>query len=78
MNIEIATDVLRDIKSLKSLTPVDQNRCIEDSLKIAVVNGITVYDALFIVLAKELKMVQATCDRKQAEAALSLKLKRCW
>jgi len=75
MNIEIAVDILRDLKSLKSLTPVDQNRYIEESLKIAVVNGITVYDALFIALAKELKMVLATCDRKQAEAAFKSEVK---
>ena len=48
---------------------VDQEQFMQKAFLIAVRNRITVYDSLFIALAKENNIPLLTSDKKQAEAA---------
>ncbi len=47
----------------------DQGSLLLEAFEVAVNKGITIYDALFIMLARRLNCTLATADKKQAEAA---------
>ena len=47
----------------------DQRTLIPEALELAVRNKVTLYDALFIVLAKKLKIALITSDERRAEIA---------
>ncbi len=53
----------------KVITTVDQAEIIDEAFEIALKTSITVYDALYIALAREKALPLVTCDGKQASEA---------
>ncbi len=64
-----AQDILNDLIKSETIKMEDQNPYLPSALKLAVENKITVYDALFIELARSTKTDLVTSDRTQAEIA---------
>ena len=62
------------IKFVKSggVELADQESLLHDAFRIALETGLTVYDSLFIALARRKSAILATCDSKQADAASKL------
>lgn len=57
----------------KNVLLENQNGLIRDALEIALAsNKLTIYDALFIILAKKKGMPLATCDHSQYEEAVKI------
>jgi predicted nucleic acid-binding protein len=75
MSLETARAVLRDIIEEKAIPVEGQDKYIAKAFNIAVEHGITVYDALFIVLAKESSLEFITSDKVQADVASKLGVK---
>jgi len=68
MSLENAVSIVEDLVS--DVIPLyRQERFLPEALRIAARNHITVYDSLFIALAKDLGAVLVTLDKKQADAA---------
>ncbi len=68
MSLENAVSIVEDLVS--GVIPLyRQERFLPEALRIAARNHITVYDSLFIALAKDLGAVLVTLDKKQADAA---------
>jgi len=72
MSYEVAQEIIRDMVEGKALRMESQENYLVDAFKIAVEANITVYDALFIALAKKKELELVTCDAAQAEAARKL------
>ncbi|MEM3078141.1 MAG: type II toxin-antitoxin system VapC family toxin [Nitrososphaerales archaeon] len=73
MNEEIeakdAEEILKDLTKPEVIKTLNQNDYMLGAFKIAVENKITIYDALFIELAKSTNNDLVTSDSKQAEIA---------
>ena len=54
------------------LEVADQSSLLADAFSVALETGLTVYDSLFIVLARRESGVLATCDSRQARVASQL------
>lgn len=66
---DFATKVLESIVKLKPFKVVAQDDVLLDALELANKHKVTVYDALFIALAKRLSCPLVTSDAEQAKAA---------
>jgi len=64
-----AVSLILDLASGEVVKLYDQDRYLKEAFQMAVRHRITVYDALFISLAKMENLELATCDRKQALSA---------
>ncbi|MCL5427666.1 MAG: type II toxin-antitoxin system VapC family toxin [Candidatus Marsarchaeota archaeon] len=67
MTIGMAHIILQDF--VPQIPVFDQNRHVGSAFDIAAVNGIALYDSLFIAAAVGEGCDLVTCDRKQAEIA---------
>ncbi len=72
MPLEYASLIIADLLQGNVVKIVGQEPLLLEALEVAVEEGITVYDALFIVLARRLSYPLATADKNQAEAARKL------
>lgn len=70
MAYDTARTVIEDLAEEKAIPTVDQGRFLTWAFALAVNERITVYDAMFIAAARELKMELVTSDRKQMEVAV--------
>jgi len=75
MSYEVAMEIVRDIVENKALRMESQESYLMDAFKIAVEAKVTVYDALFVALAKKKGLELVTCDAMQAEAAKRMNVK---
>jgi len=75
MNYETAIQILKDLVEEKPLPIISQDKYLISAFEISAKHGITIYDALFIALAKERSQELVTSDTKQAEIARDLGLK---
>ena len=66
---EDAIRIILDLASGDIIRIEDQGRYLEEAFDIAVKKRITIYDALFISLAKSRKLELVTCDRRQGRVA---------
>ena len=66
---EVVVEVVRDLLRAGAVVMVRQEEVLEEALLMAMRHGITVYDTLFIALAKARSLDLVTSDVKQAEAA---------
>ena len=66
-----AHSCLRALKALSrtNIRFANQEDVMEESFDLALKSDLTVYDALYISLAKKLKVPLLTCDERQAKAA---------
>ena len=62
-----AASILKKLENIVKIAP--QNDLLCSALEIAIEDGITVYDALYIAAAIKFKATLVTADRKQAEIA---------
>ena len=67
MNENIAIKILYDLLKLEAIIIVNQDEYLIEALKIANRNKITIYDSLFIALAKSKNLDLVTSDKKQYE-----------
>ena len=75
MNKINTSNALKILMALYSLVDVvDQRPYYEKALEIAVEKRITIYDAIYIALAKQLGVKLATADRSQANAAREMNI----
>ena len=75
MSYEVAMEIVRDIVENKALRMESQESYLMDAFKIAVEAKVTVYDALFVALAKKKGLELVTCDAMQAEVAKRMNVK---
>ena len=74
--IILSKEILKDLSEIDQvITIVDQRKYMNIALEVAVANKITVYDSLFIAIAKAQNYRLVTCDVKQAEIAKKLDVK---
>lgn len=69
ISIEDAQKIINDLAKNEVIKIVNQNKYLNEAFKIATKHKITVYDALFIALAKLESIELVTSDIKQAEIA---------
>jgi len=69
MNENIAIKILYDLLKSEAIIIVNQDEYLIEALKIANRNKITIYDSLFIALAKSKNLDLVTSDKKQYEIA---------
>jgi len=69
MNEDLAIKILYDLLKLEAIIIVNQDEYLIEAFKIANRNKITIYDSLFIALAKSKNLELVTCDIKQYEIA---------
>jgi predicted nucleic acid-binding protein len=69
MDSNIALKILRDLIEEKPIIIEDQNKYLQEAFILAIRYKITIYDALFISLAKNLNKELITCDKVQAKVA---------
>ncbi len=72
MRLELALRLVGDLASGEAIPLYRQEPLIGEALRAAAAERVTVYDALFIVLADRLRARLATVDEKQARAARRL------
>ncbi len=60
---------MNDLIKARAIKIMSQDELIIDAFELAVKHQITIYDALFIVLAKRLKLSLVTSDTRQAKIA---------
>lgn len=75
LDIKVASSVLQDLLELRPFVVEAQEDLYRDAFAIAVRENITVYDALFIQLARSKDTTLVTSDGKQARAAESVGVK---
>jgi predicted nucleic acid-binding protein len=75
MSYDTAREIIKDIVESEVLRVESQENYLLDALEMAVKANITIYDALFIALAKKKNLELVTCDSAQAEAAKMLGVK---
>ncbi|MEL9941123.1 MAG: type II toxin-antitoxin system VapC family toxin [Ignisphaera sp.] len=68
--LNTALTIVRDLVEEKAIPIIDQWRLLTKAFSLAVDEKITIYDALFIVAAKEMGTELVTSDRKQMEVAI--------
>lgn len=71
---EIALRVFREFVRLKPVKLYDQEGLLAEAMEYALKLNLTIYDCLFIALAKRLGEPLITSDRRQAEAAQKLSI----
>jgi len=69
MNENIAIKILYDLLKGEAIIIVNQDEYLIEAFKIANRNKITIYDSLFIALAKSKNLELVTSDKKQYEIA---------
>jgi len=69
MKEDIATKILYDLLKGEAIIIVNQDEYLIEAFKIANRNKITIYDSLFIALAKSKNLELVTSDKKQYEIA---------
>ena len=69
MTAQDASKIISDLIGAEVIRLTDQRNYIQKAFEIAVKNKITIYDSLFIALAKELRTELITSDSRQAEFA---------
>ena len=69
MNEDIAIKILSDLLKGEAIIIVNQDEYLIEAFKIANRNKITIYDSLFIALAKSKNRELVTSDKKQYEIA---------
>nr|MEB3859853.1 type II toxin-antitoxin system VapC family toxin [Desulfurococcales archaeon] len=74
MPLEHASSIIADLLRGNVVKIVRHEPLLPEALKVAVEEDITIYDALFIVLARKLSYPLATADKRQAEVARKLKI----
>ncbi|BDC18781.1 type II toxin-antitoxin system VapC family toxin [Acidianus sp. HS-5] len=70
MSEDVSVKILSDLVNGEAIKIVSQEEYLIDAFRIAVKEKITVYDALFISLAKTKGIELVTSDKKQYEVAL--------
>ncbi|BFI74399.1 type II toxin-antitoxin system VapC family toxin [Sulfurisphaera ohwakuensis] len=70
MDESVAIRILSDLLKKEAIITVNQDEYLVEAFKIATKYKITVYDALFIALAKSMKTELITSDKKQYDASL--------
>ena len=70
ISYDTAQVIIRDLAEEKAIPLISQDKLLAQALALAVNEKITVYDALFIAAAKELKTELVTSDTKQMEVAV--------
>lgn len=70
MTYDTATVTLRDLLEEKAIPVFSQDRYLIQAFQIALNENITIYDALFIALAKELKAELIMSDKRQMDIAI--------
>lgn len=69
IEVKDAEEMVKSLAESEVIKIKDQKDFILEAFKISVKNNITIYDSLFIELAKNTKIQLVTSDRIQAEAA---------
>lgn len=69
MSFEIAARIIRDVVEGKPFPVEPQEPYLVEAFEMALRNDVTVYDALFVAMAKRKGLELVTCDEKQAKAA---------
>jgi len=69
MSFEIAARIIRDVVEGKPFPVEPQEPYLVEAFEMALRNDMTVYDALFVAMAKRKGLELVTCDEKQAKAA---------
>jgi len=69
LNEDIAIKILSDLLKGEAIIIVNQDEYLIEAFKIANRNKITIYDSLFIALAKSKNLELVTSDKKQYEIA---------
>ena len=69
MSVDIAKELIRDLAKGEAIKIYGQRTLLVEALELALRNRLTIYDSLFIVLAKKLGTELVTADKKQAEVA---------
>jgi predicted nucleic acid-binding protein len=69
MNEDLAIKILYDLLKGEAIIIVNQDEYLIEAFKIANRNKITIYDSLFIALAKSKNLELVTSDKKQYEIA---------
>ncbi|MEJ2781336.1 PIN domain-containing protein [Stygiolobus sp. CP850M] len=67
---DVAIKVLSDLVKHEAMLVVNQDKYLIEAFKISIRNKITIYDSLFIALAKLNNFELVTSDRKQYEIAM--------
>lgn len=65
-----AKEVARSFLNSGIVRAEDQDQLLEEALSVAIKRKITIYDSLFIALAKGKGLSLLTSDRRQVEAAI--------
>jgi len=69
MNEDLAIKILYDLLKSEAIIIVNQDDYLIEAFKIANRNKITIYDSLFIALAKSKNLDLVTSDKRQYEIA---------
>ncbi len=69
MSFELALKIVKDLVEGRPLPLEPQEVYLAEAFEISVKSKITIYDALFITLAKKRNLELVTSDEKQADAA---------
>ena len=69
MKEDVAIKILSDLLKREAMLIVNQDEYLLEAFKIANRNKITIYDSLFIALAKSMNLELVTSDKKQYEIA---------
>jgi len=69
MNEDLAIKILYDLLKCEAIIIVNQDEYLIEAFKISNRNKITIYDSLFIALAKSKNLELVTSDKKQYEIA---------
>ncbi|MFP3203177.1 MAG: type II toxin-antitoxin system VapC family toxin [Sulfolobus sp.] len=69
MKEDVAIKILSDLLKRETMLIVNQDEYLIEAFKIADRNKITIYDSLFIALAKSMNLELITSDKKQYEIA---------
>ncbi len=75
MSFELALKIVRDLVEGKPFPLEPQEGYLAEAFEISVKSKITIYDALFIALAKKRNLELVTSDENQADAARKLNVK---
>jgi len=70
INYDVAQTILKDLVEERAIPTIDQERFLTQAFTLAVNDNITIYDAIFIVIAKELKTELVTSDKRQMDIAV--------
>jgi len=74
---ETVVKIIKDLSENRPFPLESEEQYLSDAFEIAVNNRITIYDALFIAVAKRRNLELVTSDEKQADIAERLGVKQC-